>query len=215
VIYARPGSTQLVARIVTWNGTALDDELNRIDVPLANLPSSIIPAGYTFGIHLGSDSSNGPGTIHEVGYTASSGNGTGIPIVGQTLRTTGQPATVANLAPIAAFQFNIGGDYGGNTATLAGGWGTIAFRANDGFTRLHVAANEPTETDFNDGTAENANLIFGALPGTPGFIRQWFQATTDSAPKKRAIVPPADGRPRHFLPPPDDSGLGRPIQKTE
>jgi hypothetical protein len=45
VIYASPGSTQLWARIDTWNGTALSDELNRIDVALATLPSATIPPG--------------------------------------------------------------------------------------------------------------------------------------------------------------------------
>ena len=127
VIYALPGSTQLVARVDTWSGTALSDELNRIDVALANLPSPTIPAGYSFNILLGFDSSNGPGTVHEAVYQVADNTGkvlgnVPITIIGNKLRTTGQPSTVANLAPIAALQFNIGGDLASNRATLNESW---------------------------------------------------------------------------------------------
>jgi hypothetical protein len=214
VIYAGPGSTQLTARIDTWASPAQSDELNRIDVPLANLPTPTIPAGYDLYMLLGFDSSNGPGTIREAVYQVADNNtgkvlgNTAITIVGHTLRTTGQPATVENLAPIAAFQFNIGGDYGRHEATLNECWGTIGYSANN---ILHVSSTEPGYTDFDDGTAESANLIFGPLPETPNqLIRQWFQATTAGEPRRRAFrLRDELGRPRHFLQPPDALSLGR------
>jgi len=214
VIYADPGSTQLWARIDTWSGTALSDELNRIDTPLANLPSTTIPAGYSFTILLGFDGSNGAGTITSAVYQLVDNNGTAvgnaeITIVGHILRTTGKPATVGYLAPIAAFQFNIGGYGGSKTATLSeGGWGTACYRANNS---IHPLTSEPTSyTDFDDGTGESANLIFGAVPGTPNqLFRQWFQVTSASEPRKRSAMTLPDGRPRHMLSPRDDLSLGR------
>src|SRR5271170_5375000 len=96
VIYASPGSTQLWARIDTWSRTALADELNRIDVALANLPSATIPAGYALKMTL-TYTDDGTGTVTGAVYsvTDNAGNTLGsvtITIVGQTLRTTGKPA---------------------------------------------------------------------------------------------------------------------------
>jgi len=207
VIYASPGSTQLWARIDTWSGTAGSDELNRIDVALANLPSATIPAGYALKMTL-TYTDDGTGTVTGAVYsvTDNAGNTLGsvtITIVGQTLRTTGKPATVANLAPIAAVQYDIGGDYGGAQATLTGGAGTIIYAATN---PLSVVNTEPSYTDFDDGTSENANLIFGPLANTANqVIAQSFVVTTNAGlPQERIVT-----RRGHVLPPPDNLSLGR------
>ena len=207
VIYASPNSSQLYARIDTWSGTAASNELNRIDVALANLPSATIPAGYAFTMAL-TYTNDGTGTVTGAVYTVTDnhGNSVGsvpITIVGQTLRTTGLPATAANLAPIAALQYNIGGDYGGSTATLTTGAGTINYAAAN---PLSVVNTEPSYTDFDDGTAENANLIFGPLAdSTSQVISQSFVVVSAAGlPKDRK----APGR-GHALPPPDELSLGR------
>jgi hypothetical protein len=204
VIYANPNSSQLWARIDTWSGTLLSDELNRIDVALANMPSQTIRAGYAFTITLNTDASNNvTGATYTV--TDQTGKALGsvtIGIVGQILRTTNQPATIANLAPIAALQYNIGGDYGGARATLTGGAGTITYSANNPLSAMN---SEPSYTDFNDGTAENANLVFGPLPQTANrAITQSFQATAVGALAEGGVPPR-----RHVLPPPDNLSLGR------
>jgi hypothetical protein len=212
VVWADPGSSQLVARIDTWSGTSLSDELVRTDTTLATLPSPTIKAGYRLYMLLGFDSSNGPGTIVHANYQVSDNNNVlgnaSIKIVGQTVRTTGKPATVANLAPIGAFTFDIGGDWGSHTATLQDSWGTICYRANN---TLTVSNAEPAYTDFDDGTAESANLTFGPMPASSSVLfRQWFQASVSSEPQRRPFRLKDDqGRPRHILQPPDDISFGR------
>lgn len=203
VIYASPGSTQLWARIDTWNGTALTDELNRIDVLLATLPSATIPAGYLCNITL-TYTNDGTGTVTGAKYTVTDnkGNNVGpgpvsITIVGQTLRTTGLPATSANLAPLAALTFNIGGDYGSSYATLTGGAGTITCKA-DNF--LSAVTSEPGYTDFDDGTAENANITFGPLENTASQqVSQSFAVVTSGSVPAIRRRPPGS----RFLPAPD------------
>jgi len=205
VIYASPNSSQLVARIDTWSGTALSDELNRIDVALANMPSATIKAGYTFKIAL-TYTNDGTGTVTGANYTVTdefrNPLGTAnITIVepgspSHNLRTTNKPATAANLAPIAAFQYDIGGDYGCNTATLTSGAGTITYTATN---QLSVVNAEPNYTDFDDGTAENANLVFCPLPTTASQVfTQGFAATPPGSMEHRVT------RRGHGLPPPDD-----------
>jgi hypothetical protein len=207
VIYASPGSTQLWARIDTWNGTSLSDELNRIDVALATLPSASIPVGYSFKITL-TYTNDGTGTVTGANYAVTDNNGNNvgsasITIVGQKLRTTGLPATSANLAPLAAVTFNIGGDYGGNDSTLSSGAGTITCNAAN---FLSAATNELGYTDFDDGAAENANITFGPLENTASQqVSQSFAVVTSGS------VPAIRKRPvgSRFLPPPDKGSIHR------
>jgi hypothetical protein len=176
VIYLGPGSTQLFARINNWLNPS--DDLILVDVPLANLPSQTIQAGYEFKFTLSNDND---GNVKSATYTVidntgkSLGNVT-INIVGQNLLTTHKPATSANLAPIVAFEFNIGGCYGGATAVLTGGAGTITYAATNPLTAQNTA---PNYVDIAYYTDENGNLIFGPLPQTANqVITQSFQATT-------------------------------------
>ena len=69
VIYAAPGSNQLMATVQTWSGTAAGDWINNIHTSLANLSTSTIPKGYSFTIVLsyynagGSDGYSDPSAL--------------------------------------------------------------------------------------------------------------------------------------------------------
>jgi Hemopexin len=187
VIRAGAGGNEVFAMIDTWSGTQLTDELNRIQVSLASLPSPTIPAGYTFTIALTYDGNhNVTGAVYNVINAGGQSIGsTTLTIVGQTLRTTGKPATAANLAPIAAFQFDIGGVGGGEQATLTEGVGTVTYDAAE---TLTVVSAEPAFTDFDDGTAESANLAFGPLPAAPSpEVSQGFLVTAVPAAAHRVL----------------------------
>jgi hypothetical protein len=69
-----------------------------------------------------------------------------------------------------------------------------------------VVNSEPNYTDFDDGTAENANLIFGPLASTGSqMISQSFAAVVaGSVPQEHRAT-----RRSHGLPPPDNLSLGR------
>jgi hypothetical protein len=207
VVYASPGSSQLVARIDTWDSTLT--ELNRIDRALATLPNTAIPAGYAITMAL-TYTNDGTGTVTGANYIVTDNNGntvgtTNITIIGQTLRTTGKAATAANLAPINAFQYNIGGDYGGSRATLTTAAGTVTYQANN---LLGVVNAEPSYSGVGASTVENANLIFGPMADTTNqTVSQSYVATTADQISGRHEIPP--GRRRLILPPPDDASWGR------
>jgi hypothetical protein len=213
-IYATPGSSQLTATVQTWSGTAAGDWINNIHTSLANLPSSTIPKGYSFTIVLtyynagGDDGYSDPSALIS-GATFTVNDNTkklvgtaSIGILGQTTQSN-QPATVANLAPLAALEFCIGGDYNFAVADVTSGAGTITYTAAEGLT---ASSSEPSYTDFDDpGTGENANVLFGQLlwpwTGSPNNqpalqIVQPFAAVTGgstaAATKKRThgLMPP-------------------------
>jgi hypothetical protein len=209
IVYATPGSSQLVARIDTWDG--LLNELVRVDVNLANLPSATLPAGYSITFALTYDAY---GYVTGSTYTVldPSGNTVGaqtIAIVGQILRMTGEPATPANLAPIYAFQFNIGGDYGGARAALSSGIGTITYSASQPLTVANAAPFYIE--DQNVYSPESANLDFGELPvASHPAVSQSFMISDESpeAAREREIeftrvtgkrpkpLPPRERQPR-------------------
>jgi hypothetical protein len=187
VIAAGPNSTQLIAAIDNWTGSNgvgyvnTTQELIRPVVNLANLPSTAIQggsttikAGYQLKFILNTDSKN---NNNVTGATFSVIDETGNSLGVQTIDIVGsnycpcsplpppQPqlqATSANLAPIVAFTFNIGGDWGGSRATLGpSGAGTVTYAASNPLTIVNA---EPSYTFFDDGTGESANLSFGELP---------------------------------------------------
>jgi hypothetical protein len=132
--------------------------------------------------------------------TGKSVGSTTLGIVGQPLQTTHKPATTANLAPIAAFQFDIGGVGGGTRATLTEGVGTITYSATNTLTTVNA---EPAYTDFDDGTAESANLIFDPLPQAPSpEVSQSFVVTASGSADRRVLPPVGTlSLGRHTLPP--------------
>lgn len=202
VIYVGPNSTQLFARIDNWVNPST--ELIRTDVALANLPSQKIGAGYAFRITLNNDSS---GNVTGATYVVTDNTGKTLGnvttnIVGQTLRTTNKPATSANLAPIVAFQYNIGGCYGGATATFTEGLGTVTYTGSTPLTAVNAA---PSYVDLNYYTLENGNLIFGPLPASinqevsQAFLTTSAPAFTGAAMRALEAKLPIRGR---ALPPP-------------
>ena len=205
VIYNEPGQDQLWARIETWKGTQLSDELNRIDVPLTTLSGGKIPMGYSMSMALITDSSN---NVTGANFVVTNQHGQQVAtqtltIVGQILRTTGKPATSANLAPLAAFTFNVGGDGGGTSANLTSALGTITYTANNALTAVDA---EPSYTDFNDNTAEEANIAYGRLPQSANNLvtQSFYQIAAASQPQARVRR-----KGRHMLPPRDKQSMGR------
>ena len=164
VIYASPGSTQLVARIDNWLNGSPSGELLRVDSPLATMPTTTIQAGYEFQFELQTDPSN-----NVIGCVYTATDATGAPLGGPAqIGIEGQPlfnapgnATSANLAPIVAMTFNVGGDYGGNAPYVTSGAGTITYSASEVLT---VSRFEPSFPPFQGRTQESANVTFGALP---------------------------------------------------
>jgi len=171
IIYASPGSNQLVASVQTWSGPSV---LNNIHVPLANLPSPTIPKGYKFNIALTywqepqyQYTDQYTAIVSGAVFTVTDNTGKTLPsvtitIIGNNLASTNAPATLANLAPIAALQLNIGGWENNTMATLTGGAGKITYVAGVGLTA--VWARPSYINDVDKGTAENANVVFGPLP---------------------------------------------------
>jgi hypothetical protein len=212
VVYASPGSNQLVARIDTF--AASDVELNRIDSNLGNLPGSTIPKGYSFNITLNyynGDSALISGATYTLFDAAGNPLGTtSITIIGNDLRTTNQPATLANLSPVAALQFIIGGDYGGTFATLTSGAGRVTYNASVG---LVAQGTRPSFTPSDGETTENSNAVWGWLPwpfsvsmeNDSTSVVQLFQVPAGAS----VVEPAATQRKGHVLPPPDDRSLGR------
>jgi hypothetical protein len=180
VVYATPGSTELIARIENWVSTTI--ELINVEIGLAKLPSARIPAGYSITIALDTDANQNVGgasfaVADENGHVVGTAV---ISLLGKPLAGTDLPATSADLAPITAFQLNIGGDYGGSKANLTSASGTITYAAP---TPMSVV-NAPPDAyiDLEYSTVENANLVFGQLPVTAHqAVTQSFRATTTDA----------------------------------
>ncbi len=181
LVYADPGSGQLIAMINTWkSGRA---QVNNIQVPFAKLASATIPKGYSITIALSyyqdpqykyTDQYTAivTGATYTVNDAAGSVVGTttigivGQPTIDSSGAASGPPATTANLAPIAALQMLIVGDINGNTAKLAEASGVITYYASSNFTATTVAPTPSPESVFGSvaGTGENANLFYGPLP---------------------------------------------------
>jgi hypothetical protein len=205
VIYALPGSTQLIARIDNWDSALT--ELIRVDTNLATLPSATLPSGYSIRITLTNDAG---GNITGATYAVTDKEGKSVGtvsllIVGQKLRTTGAAATTADQAPIKAFQFNIVGDLGGNRATLTSGSGWITHTASSALSLVDTAPTYVNNT--NTITAETANLTYGAQPSiTTAAVVQSFQITFALAPDMQERVRARElrvGKGGHALPPPE------------
>jgi len=184
LIYVAPGSNEFIAMIDNWGGS-YDEPSNPIyqivnvqTPPFATLPSNDrIPAGYQLKIALNYDSNdNVTGATYTVTDDTGVVQGTTTSIVGQPLISPpGAIASTADLAPIVSFTFDIGGFLNSKTAALTSGQGTVTYSSSN---LLTPSPTEPLFTIFDDGTAENANLVFTPLPHAPSSsITQSFRAT--------------------------------------
>jgi hypothetical protein len=220
VIYLSPNSTQLWARIDNWYGTVpagTDAELIRSDVPLATLPTAnTIKAGSSITFTLNNDCN---GNITGCTYTVvdptgkTLGNVT-MNIIGQPIWGTTKKATAADCAPIVAFTFNIGGDYGGSNATLTQAQGSITYTSSNQLTALSI---EPSYTSFGDGTGETANIIYAGLPQSADVVMSQLFGTTPTAsePSEAQLKLEQEPRHRHVLPAPRHRhALPKPLHLT-
>jgi hypothetical protein len=180
LVFATPGSSEVVARIENWINTST--ELINVEQNLGQLPSSTIPAGYSIKIQVNNDAA---GNVSGATFTMANEFGTEvgsttISILGHPLSTTHQPATTADLAPITAFQLNIGGDFGGSRADLTSAIGTVTYEASAPMS----AVNAPPLSfiDLSYSTVESANLTFGPLPVSANAeVSHYFAMTTDGS----------------------------------
>ena len=159
------------------NWTSANQEVVNNRQVIATLPSATLPAGYALQITLANDSS---GRITAATYTAYNASGSSIGSVTLTLKNlkkdNGLLMTDADLAAITAFQLDIVGPFNGETANISSGLGTIVYTANGNMT---VAASEPSCVDWDYGTEEQANTVYGTMPAlSDNQFAQYFESTS-------------------------------------
>ena len=102
--------------------------------------------------------------------------------------------TSADLAPIIAFELNLVGPDGGESAVLSSGAGTITYEAASALTVLN---QEPPCAQSGYYTGENANSFYSPLPAVASTtFTQTFDVSI-TAPMIRAQGKP---RPRLIIP---------------
>jgi hypothetical protein len=180
VVLLPPNSTELIAWIENWVNKT--QALIRVETGLVALPSAKIPAGYSITIALNTDPNQNVGGA-SFAVTDDHGHLIGskvLSLLGQPLVTTELPATSADLAPITAFQMNVGGDLNGARATLTSASGTITYVAPTPMSVVNAPPDSYIDLEYHTG--ESANLAFGQLPMTPHeAVTQSFRATSANA----------------------------------
>jgi hypothetical protein len=198
LIFQAPGSKQLSCMIDNWtNGAGGLSQIINVIQPLATLPGTSLPAGYSLGIALNCD---GKGNVTGATYTAKDDSGTGIGqvtlnILSQTDLVTGNPATAADLAPIVAFQLDFVDYLNGGNTVLSSGAGTINYQADQALSAL---STEPACVDWSYVTVETANSVYGPLPAvaSQGFVQSFSYTAASSTIHKTAQVRKRTGPPR-------------------
>ena len=208
VISLPPNSTQLYAVVNNWTDWERKRDTLVINdwEPLGNpLPTAALKAGYLLEWVLEMDAN--PTSVDGSGHNVTAANfnvydenwdlrSKRIPLIGlQRYDDPTKLVTTAELAPIVAFTFNIGGWANGLAATLTSGSGIITY---SGFKMLQVNSQEPTFIGLRQGTAETANLVFGTLP--PTYAEATMQEFHYVADHDRAI---RENKGTHSLRPPD------------
>jgi hypothetical protein len=161
----------LWAAVDNWqNGAA---QLINHFVPIATLPGARLPAGYQLTIGLQNDAG---GNITGATYTVTDNGGntvgnTTINLLTLDLFGTNNPVTVADLAPIVAFQLDFVDWANGGSTTLSSGAGEVTYTASSSLT---VGNTEPSCVDWNYVTVETANSIYSPMP--PGPSQSFTQA---------------------------------------
>jgi hypothetical protein len=94
----------------------------------------------------------------------------------------------ADLSPIVAFELDIVGHDNGQSTNLSSGSGTITYTAANAMTVVNA---EPSCCEFDGGTLETANTVYGELPtGSSASFVQTFDksAATIKAPKRNGLI---------------------------
>lgn len=185
VMTVRPDGT-LYAAVDNWqNGST---QLINDFVSIATLPGAKLPAGYSLTIGLQNDPN---GIVTGATYTATDNNGnavgnTSIELLSLNL-VGGGPVTAADLAPIVAFQMNFVDWANGGSTTLSSGAGEVTYTSTSPLT---VGNTEPGCVDWNYGTVETANSIYGPMPVGPSdtFTQSFATGSPGATIKKHAIV---------------------------
>jgi hypothetical protein len=127
--------------------------------PLLSLPNLTLPAGYRITMALSNDAGH---DITGVEFTVAKGSNT---LKHQQVTLTQNGLTEADLAPIVAFELVLVGPAGGHTAVLKSGGGAFDFSAA---APMAAGTTFPSCTAHPNGTAEQSNSTYGALPARPG-----------------------------------------------
>jgi hypothetical protein len=177
--------TELTGLINTWPLTGnpiIAPPNNSYPVPLVGLPSISLPAGYQMKITLGNDTS---GNVVNVTWVV---NGTtfpkqNLPTILQSFRL---PPT--DVAPIVAFEMNLVGPIGGESAVLSSGAGQFTYSASSPLTVYTSTAGSeyPACVEFINNTGETTNSFYGVLPASPGnpFAQSFTVVSTAQAKRK-------------------------------
>jgi hypothetical protein len=94
----------------------------------------------------------------------------------------------ADLSPIVAFELDIVGYDNAQSTTLSSGSGTITYTAANAMTVVNA---EPSCCEFDGGTLETANTVYGELPtGSSATFVQTFDksSATIKAPKRNGLI---------------------------
>ena len=158
--------------------------------PLASLTSVKLPAGYVLQISLENDNN---GNVVGATYVVIDNLGNTQANMTQDLLSI-SGVTSVDVAPIIAFELNLVGPDGGESAVLSSGAGTITYEAASALTVLN---HEPPCAESNYYTVENTNSFYSPLPAVPSTtFTQSFEVST-AAPMIRAQGKP---RPRLIIP---------------
>jgi hypothetical protein len=179
-------SGQVWAAVDNWqNGST---QLINDFVPLMKLSGKTLPAGYILTITLHNDSA---GRVTGATYTAVDNHGN---TVGNTTITLlslslvgGGPVTVADLANIVAFQMDFVDWANGGNTVLSSGAGSFTYTAAN---PMSVINTEPGCVDWDYGTVESSNSIYGPMPvgSSTTFTQSFATGTASQMIRKQSTV---------------------------
>jgi hypothetical protein len=177
---------QLLAGVDNWQNAG---QLINHFTPMATLPTAKLPAGHQLTIALQNDAS---GNITGAAYTVIDHNGntvgnTVINLLSLDVFGTSNSVTVADLAPIVAFQLDIVGWANNVSTTLSSGTGEVTYTASSSLT---VGNTEPSCVDWDYVTTETANSIYSPMPPGPGqtFTQSFGTGPATAMIRKTATV---------------------------
>jgi hypothetical protein len=171
-----------------------------VDNDLTNFAHGVLPAaGTKLDGYWGSDSSQHvnfigiDGHVHELyihpgaGWVDNDLTNVVLASVTQTLSEISGVSS-ADLSPIVAFELDIVGYDNGQSTTLSSGSGTITYTAANALTVVNA---EPSCCEFDGGTLETANTVYGELPtGSSATFVQTFDksSATIKALKRNGLI---------------------------
>lgn len=160
VIGVRNGD--IIGQINNWS--SVSNQVVNAVVSLAAAPDGKIPAGYKLQVLLSEDTS---GNILGAAFLVFDATGKNIANKGIfpfMAPPVGSGTSLADAAPIIAFEVDLVGPSNSQSATFSAGAGTITCSASAALT---VLGSTPSCAESGLGTAETANSIYGVMPAAP------------------------------------------------